>query len=124
MVTGFGAVVLVTHDADRMAAFYRMVLGFALEPQIHEGAVLLHYNCELGGTTFSIHPVENWRQSPETGPGGTRLVFNTDDLDGHVALLRERQIKFTGPIDLASGRMVFLRDPDGNLIDLMQAPAC
>ena len=39
MVTGFGAVILVTHDADRMAEFYRRVLGIELEPRIHDGAV-------------------------------------------------------------------------------------
>jgi len=120
MVTGFGAVILVTHDADRMAEFYRRALGIQLEPRLHDSAAILHYAGDLGGTTFSIHPVDNWRESPETGPGGTRLVFNTDDLDGRVSLLREREIRFKGPIDLASGRMVFLRDPDGNLIDLME----
>jgi catechol-2,3-dioxygenase len=78
MVTGFGAVILVTHDADRMAEFYRMVLGIELEPRLHDGASLLHYAGDLGGITFSIHH-DNWRQSPETGPGG-RDSFNTTTL--------------------------------------------
>ncbi len=123
MVRAFGAVVLVSHDADRMAAFYQQVLGVELEPRLHEGATFQHYACRIGDTTFSIHPVENWREAPETGPGGTRLVFAVTSLDGHAAVLRERRIRFRGPMDLSSGRMLFFRDPDGNLIDLMESSA-
>ena len=56
------------------------------------------------------------------GPGGwNRIHFVTSDLDGEIARLKDRGVRFrnevvTGP----GGRQILVEDPSGNLIELFQ----
>jgi len=55
-------------------------------------------------------------------PGGNHLAFSVDDVD---AVLADRLVDIeplSEPQTTASGtRLVFLRDPDGNLVELLEA---
>lgn len=61
--------------------------------------------------------------SPGAGSGPERfmLVFEVDDVDGRVAAMKGRGVKFTeGPVDRPDWtvRTAHLRDPEGNLIEI------
>lgn len=51
------AVIIYSPNAERLAQFYRGVLGIPLEEEQHEGEPL-HYGCELGDIHFAIHPAK------------------------------------------------------------------
>jgi hypothetical protein len=54
VVDSVGALLLISDDAERLAAFYRDSLGLSFEEEMHEG-VPLHYECEISGMHFAIH---------------------------------------------------------------------
>jgi catechol 2,3-dioxygenase-like lactoylglutathione lyase family enzyme len=121
MVKHLSAVILVSERAPALAAFYREVLGVPLVGEQHAGGgEALHFGCTLGGLHFAVHPVENWPYAPEVGPGGARLAFRIDDADASAAVLAKRAVRFEGPIDEGWARMIRLRDPDGNYVELVQ----
>ncbi len=57
-------------------------------------------------------------------PGSLRgLVFTTDDIDGDVAQLEDRGVRFPGGIeDMPWARAARFEDPDGNQLVLQTAP--
>ena len=75
VVDSVGALLLISDDAERLAAFYRESLGFALEEEIHEG-VPLHYGCEINGVHFAIHPSADWPgdQAPKCAESRARVL--------------------------------------------------
>jgi len=54
--------------------------------------------------------------------GTKHLALETDDLDALVKKLREKRVAFETEMDTAhfGGRYVFIKDPDGILIELYQ----
>jgi catechol 2,3-dioxygenase-like lactoylglutathione lyase family enzyme len=64
--------------------------------------------------------VENWINADEVGPGGFRVAFRIDDAEASAAELRRRGQRFEGPIDEGWAKMIQLRDPDGNYVELVQ----
>jgi len=121
MVKHVSAVIVVSSQAPVVAAFYRDKLGIPLEKEQHSGGgEALHYGCDLGGLHFAVHPVENWPYASEVGPGGFRVALRIDDAEGSAAQLRRLAQPFTGPIDEGWAKLVQLRDPDGNYVELVQ----
>jgi catechol-2,3-dioxygenase len=49
------AVLLASRQPDRLAVFYRDVLGLPLHEEQH-GSGSVHWGCELGDVHFAIHP--------------------------------------------------------------------
>ena len=121
MVRYVSAVIVVSNQAPAVAAFYREKLGIPLEDEQHEGGgEILHYGCTLAGLHFAVHPVENWPYAAEVGPGGFRVALRIDDADASAAELRRLGQAFTGPVDEGWAKMIQLRDPDGNYVELVQ----
>ena len=57
----------------------------------------------------------------EKHPGYTHIALSVTDLDrSHEALLAEGIDISEGPIDFPGARALFIRDPDGNVIELNQ----
>ena len=121
MVKHVSALIVVSKQAPVVAAFYRDKLGIPLENEQHEGGgEALHYGCNLAGLHFAVHPLENWPDAEEVGPGGFRVALRIDDADASAAALRRLGQPFTGPIDEGWAKMIQLRDPDGNYVELVQ----
>ena len=124
MVKHISAVIVVSKRAPAVAAFYRDKLGIPLEDEQHGGGgEALHYGCTLGELHFAVHPVENWPYADEVGAGGFRVALRIDDADASAAELRRLGQPFTGPIDEGWAKMIQLRDPDGNYVELVQRVA-
>lgn len=114
-------VLLVSRQPERMAEFYRDVLGLPLTEERHD-ETQLHWGCELGDVHFAIHPAEDYPGEPTSGPGPIKLAFMVFDLGRMVAWLDRCGIALCyPPADLGTeSRITAVRDPDGNLVELTQ----
>jgi catechol 2,3-dioxygenase-like lactoylglutathione lyase family enzyme len=121
MVKHVSAVIVVSNQAPVVASFYRDKLGIPLEDEQHAGGgEALHYGCDLAGIHFAVHPMENWPYAEEVGPGGFRVALRIDDADASAAELNRLGQPFTGPVDEGWAKMIRMRDPDGNYVELVQ----
>jgi catechol 2,3-dioxygenase-like lactoylglutathione lyase family enzyme len=121
------AVLLVSKDPERLAHFYRDVLGIPLEEERHDDTAK-HYGCTLGDLHFAIHPAENFTASdPEQtapGVGSVKLAFEIFDMEGFLEHIRGRGVEpLYPPKPLGSSLITALRDPDGNEIEFTQLSA-
>jgi predicted enzyme related to lactoylglutathione lyase len=115
------AVLLTSRQPDRLAAFYRDVLGVPLREERH-GSDPAHWGCELGDVHFAIHPA-HVDGDGGGGRGPVRLAFWVFDLRSFVARLeREHGVSVVSPIeDLGeSSLLTVVADPDGNEVELTQ----
>lgn len=114
-------------DRARSLAFYR-VLGFE-EAHWFEGpkvAILTH------ATGLEINLIVNADAAPgapnqlmdvpEKHPGITHVAFRIASIDAAITALAEASIAISeGPVDLGGIALaLFVRDPDGNVIELNQ----
>ncbi len=114
------AVLLVSDDAPGLAAFYRDVLGFPLEDEVHGGSDL-HYGCELGDVHFAIHPRSNFDSAKEPQSGSINLAFAVFDMEAFVARVEQAGGSLLyPPRDSGFAIMTALEDPDGNLVEFTQ----
>jgi catechol 2,3-dioxygenase-like lactoylglutathione lyase family enzyme len=121
MVEHVSALIVVSEQARVVADFYREQLGIPLRDEQHEGGgEALHFGCSLGGLHFAVHPTENWPYARDVGPGGFRVAFRVADAEAEAERLRAAGQALEGPVDEGWSRMVRLRDPDGNYVELVQ----
>ncbi len=112
---------LLVADTGRALAFYRDLLGLAVE----EGRPDLGYPGAWlsAGPGLQVHLLELPNPDPLSGRpahGGRdrHVAFVVDDLEGLIARLQAAGIPFTRS---RSGRAaLFCRDPDGNACELIQ----
>jgi catechol 2,3-dioxygenase len=116
-----GHVHLKVSDIDRALAFYRDVLGFDLTERIGDEAAFLSaggYHHHLGLNTW-----ESRGGSPPP-PGTTGLYHvairypDRATLGDALLRLRDAGIPISGATDHGVSEAVYLRDPDGNGIEL------
>jgi catechol 2,3-dioxygenase-like lactoylglutathione lyase family enzyme len=114
-------VILVSRQAERMAQFYREVLGVPLAEERHD-ETQPHWGCELGDVHFAVHPAEDYPDDPASGPGPVKLAFMVFDLPRMVAWLDNCGVALCyPPTDLGTeSKVTAVRDPDGNLVELTQ----
>jgi len=124
---GLHHVTLVVRDAERSAAFYADVLGLTLlergENPDDPGARHFWLGDEAGraGTLLSVM---EYPQLPAgtVGVGSTHhvalTVASAPELDAWRDALRERGIETTEILDRGRFRSLYLRDPDGHLLEL------
>lgn len=110
------AVLLISKEPDRLASFYRDVLGFPLLEECH-GETEKHYGCELGDLHFAIHPINNFKGT-ELGTGSVKLAFTIFDMDVFVKKMKSHGVQLAyEPKDTGFAMMTALTDPDGNYIE-------
>lgn len=108
------AMVLVG-DMDRALAFYRDLLGLQIEAEEEDWAVF----AEGVGLMMSPEPLP-----PDAlALNAVVLTFCVDDIEGAYQELTGHGVAFLmAPTAAAGGMVATLRDPDGNLLQLMQRP--
>jgi uncharacterized glyoxalase superfamily protein PhnB len=117
-VDSVGALLLISDDAESLAAFYRDALGFPLEDEVHDG-VPLHYGCEIGGVHFAIHPSAEWPGERIPNAQSPVIVFYTSDVQAAYARLVASGVEATPPFDHGFATLTAFRDPDGNNVQVM-----
>jgi catechol 2,3-dioxygenase-like lactoylglutathione lyase family enzyme len=111
---------LPTPDPDRLRTFYEDVLGFSPFEE-RPGAILYRAG---EGTLFAIS-----RSGARSSGAHTQLAFTVPDIEAEVAELRARGVTFEayetprtegGIARLPAGRAAWFKDPDGNLLGIIQ----
>lgn len=122
MITDLGHTALAAHDLDASLAFYE-TLGLHESFRLHhsDGSLMLIY-LHLGGDRF----LELFPRGPEPDVNRVQsfrhVCFLTDDLVGLVEHLRAQgvAIEREPKLGLDNNLQAWIRDPDGNAIELMQ----
>jgi catechol 2,3-dioxygenase len=116
-----GHVHLKVSDIDRALGFYRDVLGFDLTQRYGDEAAFLSaggYHHHLGLNTWESHG------GPPPAPGTTGLYHvairypDRATLGDALRRLRDAGIPISGATDHGVSEAIYLRDPDGNGIEL------
>ena len=122
MITDLGHAAFAVHDLEASLAFYRQ-LGLEEAFRLHrpDGSLMLVY-LHVGGDRF----LELFPHGPEPDPDRVQsfrhVCLLTDDLRGAVEELRGRgvAIEREPKEGLDANLQAWIRDPDGNPIELMQ----
>jgi lactoylglutathione lyase len=121
MITDLGHTAFRVHDLEKTLAFYE-ILGIREAFRLHheDGSLMLIY-LHVGGERF----IEIFPNGPEpNSPSGSffHLCLQTDDIHADVAHLKEQGIAITQEIKMGLDHnlQAWLKDPDGNPIELMQ----
>lgn len=119
MIDGVSAILLISPDAAKLAAFYRDALGLDLRDEVHDG-LPSHYGCELGPVHFAIHPAEGWPGKATREAQSPVIALATSDAQATVARLNAAGWNVAEPTDHGFAWVAAFRDPDGNHIELVQ----
>ena len=126
MIRTFDHIVLTTRDLDRCLDFYTRVLGMRVE-RYGQGRIALAF----GEHKFNVHPpgYEASIRARKPTPGSLDLCFLADrPLDEVIAHLKRENVTIVeGPSNRAGARFtirsVYVRDPDGNLVEISEPAA-
>lgn len=113
-------VALYTSDFSRLHAFYTGVLGLAEVGRFPGHPIVF---LRAGDTMIELCGEE--RVVTPRGQGWNHLAFEVADLDTAVATLLARGVPLHSPPEAfppeaPSVRSAFFRDPDGNLLELIE----
>jgi catechol 2,3-dioxygenase-like lactoylglutathione lyase family enzyme len=135
---------ITVSDLERSLSFWRDVLGFELSHRAHHKGELASEATGVPGAEISIavlkapgHKIEllEYLAPPDRkhvdlracDVGSVHVAFTVDNLDAVLSVIAASGWKAAGkPQTLQSGpnagkRVVYVRDPDGTTIELMQA---
>jgi predicted enzyme related to lactoylglutathione lyase len=116
MITGLRGATIWSEDLENLLPFYRDLLGFKVGLQIDGFAVL----GDLSGPTLALgtHSEVHGRN---TDPARHMVGLATDDVDADWKRLKAARVEFVeDPTDYGGLRIATLKDPEGNLIQLLQ----
>jgi lactoylglutathione lyase len=122
MITDIGHTAFAAHDLDRTLEFYALLgIHEAFRLHFEDGSLFLIY-LHIAGDRF----VEVFPGGPPPDPSRKgsflHLCLLVDDLQATVAQLREAGIAIEREPEVGLDRnwQAWIRDPDGNSIELMQ----
>jgi len=113
----------LVHDVSDAVAFYTSFLGFQVKQQFGPAmAILARGDLTLwvaGPMASAAKPMPDGRKPV---PGGwNRFVLEVEDLQGLVAMLRGKGVKFRNEtLKGPGGQQILCEDPSGNVIELFQ----
>ena len=107
-------------DMDRAVKFYTEVLGLEQSGTRSEEWTEL----DADGVLVALNGRSEEQTRPGGGPGGAVIAFRgDDDLEAQADRLREQGVDVVdGVAERSWGRVLPLRDPDGNDLELYAPP--
>jgi catechol 2,3-dioxygenase-like lactoylglutathione lyase family enzyme len=119
-VTSICGVILTTSRLKEMVEFYGEALGIPVQKEEH-GELEVHYGTDFSNQIhFALHPPADFNLS-EPGNASAKIAFTVDDLDAAIQRLAEQGHQpFIPAHDEGFGPVAAFRDPDGNVLELVQ----
>ena len=121
MFSGFEHTAIAAHDSKSLADWY--IRTFGLRVVYDNGMTPPTYLLQArDGTMIEILPAASGeRTSPDQKTAGLRhLAISVSDFDGALRSLQEQGIDdFFDSRQSEESRLIFFRDPEGNLLHLM-----
>lgn len=119
-ITGVGGVFVTSKDPKALVAWYRDVLGIAVEPW---GGAMLRYDAPGHPPVLVWTAMRAGSDQIAPSPREFMLNFAVDDLDAMVARVEAKGVKILKRTSDATGKFAWILDPDGTKIELWQPPA-
>ena len=118
MFKGIEHFAIASPDPQRLAEYYVSTLGFKVT-HAYSGNFFVEAS---DGGLIEIIPSEGER--PDAGmrtPGLRHVAIEVDDFDAAYRQVTEQGIRFEAePYENEGNRLVFFKDPDGNLLHLIK----
>ena len=116
MIKGLRGATIWSEDLNNLLPFYRDTLGLPVGIQI-PGFVVLG---DLAQPVLSLGTHSEVR-GRNADPARHMVGLSTDDIDSDFKRLRDRGVEFVeNPTDYGTLRIATLKDPEGNLVQLLQ----
>ena len=116
MIKGLRGATIWSEDLNNLLPFYRDLLGLPVAIQI-PGFVVLG---ELGAPALALGTHSEVR-GRNADPARHMVGLGTDDVDADWKRLKAAGVEFVeSPTDYGQLRIATLKDPEGNLIQLLQ----
>jgi catechol 2,3-dioxygenase-like lactoylglutathione lyase family enzyme len=113
-VTGIGGIFFKSKNPDQLAAWYRDNLGVP----VNENSAEFAWTGD-GSSVWAVFDAESEYFEPTVAP--FMINFRVDDLDGLLESLAANGVWIDERRDEQSyGRFAWIRDPDGNRIELWE----
>ena len=117
MIKGLRGATIWSEDLNNLLPFYRDVLGFKVGLQIDGFAVL----GDPGTTPTLALGTHSEVRGRNADPARHMVGLATDDVDADWKRLKAAGVEFIeDPTDYGTLRIATLKDPEGNLIQLLQ----
>ena len=117
-VIGIGGVFFKAKDPDGLRAWYQRHLGFDIQQW---GGVTFPCNRPEGETVWSVHPDSSEGFAPSKASFMVNYVV--DDLHALLEALRSQGCDVDAKVeDSEFGKFGWVMDPEGNRVELWQAP--
>ena len=110
------SVMIGTEDLQRLAAFYRDVMG--LKPEMEDGSFVVFQGEGGAQLALGAHSEVKGRAKD---PDRVIVDFDVDDCQAEYERLKAQGVEFIRPPGQDEGAIIAtLSDPDGNLLQLFQ----
>ena len=117
-ITGVGGVFIKSKDPKALTAWYRDVLGIAMESW---GGALLRYDAPGHPPVLVLNMTAQTDKYFDPSTRDIMLDFAVDDMDAFIRRLESKGVKILKRDDTdPSGRFAWILDPDGTKIELWQ----
>jgi catechol 2,3-dioxygenase-like lactoylglutathione lyase family enzyme len=111
-------------DVDRAVAFYTQHIGFHLTQKAGPVTILSRGDLHLllsGPGSSGSRPMSDGR--PQEPGGWNRIVAYVENIDSTIAAMTGSGVQFRNAVEVGpGGKQILLEDPDGNPIELHEAP--
>src|SRR5262245_2673720 len=116
MIKGLRGASIWSENLNNLLPFYRDQLGLKVAADTPGFLVL----GDLAGTTLALGTHSQVR-GRNADPARHMVSLTTDDVDGDYKRLRDAGVEFIEtPTDYSTVRLATLKDPEGNLVQLLQ----
>jgi len=119
-ITGVGGIFFKSKDPKALMAWYRDVLGIALEPW---GGATMHYDAPGHPPVLALNAFSRTTHYMDPSTREFMLDFAVDDLSAFLDRLKAKGVAVLKREDSPDGNFAWIVDPDGTKIELWQPKA-
>jgi lactoylglutathione lyase len=117
-MTRIASITIYVTDLEAAITFYSTVLGFELDERMGDAVATLKHD----GPAVVLSKATTARSLDYPNESGVVVGLPVTDLDARLAALKSKKVKLVtpDPEPFPMGRFVALRDPSGNVVELLE----